>query len=117
MASAAVELRVGGQSYRVLSSASPSELQRLAAVVDEKLSQLAPPGRPVTPQAMLLVAIALAHDVEQERLRSERIRAHSRGALNELVSEVEETLRGAGDLLEARASQKTAARTDVAGRG
>lgn len=117
MGSAPVELRVGGQSYRVLSSASPSELQRLAAVVDEKLSQLVPPGRPVTPQAMLLVAIALAHDVEQERLRSERIRAHSRGALNELVAEVEETLRGAGDLLEARASQKPADRADVAGRG
>ncbi len=104
MGSAPVELRVGGQSYRVLSSASPSELKRLAAVVDEKLSQVVPPGRAVTPQAMLLVAMALAHDVEQERERTARLQERSRGALSELLREVEDTMHAAGELIDARAS-------------
>lgn len=104
MGSAPVELRVGGQSYRVLSSASPSELKRLAAVVDEKLSQMVPPGRAVTPQAMLLVAMALAHDVEQERERTVRMQERSRGALGELLREVEDTMQVAGELIEARVS-------------
>jgi cell division protein ZapA len=108
MGSAPVELRVGGQSYRVLSSASPTELKRLAAVVDEKLSQMVPPGRAVTPQAMLLVAIALAHDVEQERERAarvqERMQERSRGALGELLREVEDTMQAAAELIDARVS-------------
>ena len=102
MGSAPVELRVGGQSYRVLTSASPSELKRLAAVVDEKLSQMVPAGRAVTPQAMLLVAIALAHDVEQEREKAARMQERSRGALGELLREVEDTMQVAGELIEAR---------------
>ncbi len=104
MGSAPVELRVGGQSYRVLSSASPSELKRLAAVVDEKLSQMVPAGRAVTPQAMLLVAIALAHDVEQERERTVRMQERSRGALGELLREVEDTMQAASELIDARVS-------------
>ena len=64
MAARPVELRVGGQSYRVVSSASAEDLERLATVVDEKLTSLVPPGKPLSPQSLLLVAIALAHDVE-----------------------------------------------------
>lgn len=107
MGSAPVELRVGGQSYRVLSSASPSELKRLAAVVDEKLSQMVPPGRAVTPQAMLLVAIALAHDVEQEREKTARMQERSRGALGELLREVEDTMQVASELIDARCADAT----------
>jgi hypothetical protein len=40
MAARPVELRVGGQSYRVVSSASAEDLERLAAMVDEKLTSL-----------------------------------------------------------------------------
>lgn len=87
-----VQLRVGGQSYRVVSSASEEELERLAAAVDEKLTAIVPPGKPLTPQSMLLVAMALAHDVESERRRAEAIRGHSRAALSELLEEVEATL-------------------------
>lgn len=87
-----VELRVGGQSYRVVSSASSDELERLAAAVDEKLASIAPPGRPLTPQTMLLVAMALAHDVENERRRAETIRGRSRAAITELLGEVDVTL-------------------------
>lgn len=92
MAPKPVELRVGGQTYRVVSSASAAELERLAAVVDDKLHEVVAPGRPLSPQAMLLVAIALAHDVESERRRCEELRARSKLALSEVIDQVEATL-------------------------
>lgn len=92
MSARAVELHIGGQSYRVVSSADAAELERLATIVDEKLSAIAQPGRPLTPQTMLLVALSLAHDVEEARKRAERIEGRSRAALRELVREVDATL-------------------------
>ncbi len=62
-----VELRIAGQSYRVVSSAPEEDLQRLAQVVGAKLAELVPKGRPVPPQAMLLAAMALANEVETVR--------------------------------------------------
>lgn len=94
-----VELRVGGTTYRVISSASPEELERLALIVDEKLAGIAPPGRPMPPQAMLLAAIALAHDLEVERERADRITARSRERVTELLSKVDGTLGRAEDTL------------------
>jgi cell division protein ZapA len=80
MAGRTVQLRVGGQTYRVVTSASDDELSRLAAMVDQKLATVVPAGRMVTPQSMLLAAMALAHDLEEERARGE-------GALGDLEAE------------------------------
>jgi cell division protein ZapA len=92
-----VHLRVGGQTYRVVTSASDEELQRLAAVVDAKIATVVPPGRAVTPQAMLLAAIALAHDLEEERARSEAVKTRARGAYGRLLERVDAALaEGAG---------------------
>lgn len=99
MAKRPVELRVGGQSYRVLSSASPEELERLAAIVDDKISSLSPIGRPIAPQAILLAAIALAHDVEEQRRRADRIAARSRAALSSIVERVDDSLALADEVL------------------
>jgi cell division protein ZapA len=87
-----VHLRVGGQTYRVVTSASEEELQRLAAVVDAKIATVVPPGRLVTPQAMLLAAIALAHDLEEERARSETVKTRARSAYGRLLERVDAAL-------------------------
>ncbi len=92
MASRPVDLRVGGQSYRVVSSASPEELERLAAIVDEKLTALVPPGKPLGPQSLLLVAMALAHDVESARARNVELRQASRATLTRMLGDVDATL-------------------------
>jgi len=100
MAGRTVHLRVGGQTYRVTTSASDEELQRLAAVVDQKLADVVPPGRAVTPQAMLLAAMALAHDIEEERTRSDAIKAKARRAFGSMIERVDAALgqdRGAGE--------------------
>ncbi len=97
MSGRTVQLRVGGQTYRVVSSASDDELRRLAAVVDEKLAAVVPPGRVVTPQAMLLAAMALAHDLEQERSRAAQISARARGAFGRILQRVDAALAATGD--------------------
>ena len=99
-----VELRVGGQTYRVLASAEESELKRLADIVDGRLRSLTAPGRQVSPQTLLLAAIALAHDLEQERTRREQVESRSREMLRTLLSRVDAALeadvRAAGEAAE-----------------
>jgi cell division protein ZapA len=87
-----VQLRVGGQTYRVVTTASDEELQRLAAAVDQKLASVVPPGRAVTPQAMLLAAMALAHELEEERERGMAIASRARGAFGRMLERVEAAL-------------------------
>lgn len=92
MAGRTVHLRVGGQTYRVVTSASDDELQRLAAMVDQKIAAVVPPGRAVTPQAMLLAAMALAHDLEEERARSSALAERTRGAFGRMLERVDNAL-------------------------
>ena len=89
MAGRTVHLRVGGQTYRVVTSASEDELKHLAAMVDEKIASVVPAGRTVTPQAMLLAAMALAHDLEEERARSASIAAKARTVYGRIIERVD----------------------------
>ncbi|MCC6551504.1 MAG: cell division protein ZapA [Polyangiaceae bacterium] len=96
MARRNVQLRVGGQTYRVLTSASDEELQRLAAAVDQKLAAVVPSGRTITPQAMLLAAMALAHDLEEERARSAAVTGRAREAFGRMLARVDAALTATG---------------------
>ncbi|MEZ4223141.1 MAG: cell division protein ZapA [Polyangiaceae bacterium] len=89
---APVELRVGGQSYRVVASSDEAELQRLAQVVDTRLRDLAGPGRALAPQSLLLVAMALAHDLETERVRRKEVEASSKQMLTEVLARIDALL-------------------------
>jgi cell division protein ZapA len=92
MARRSVDVRIGGQSYRVVSSASDEELHRLAARVDQKLNELVPVGKPIPPQALALAAIALAHDLESERARRIALERKSRDMLRRVLVRVESAL-------------------------
>lgn len=92
MAGRTVQLRVGGQTYRVVTTASEQELQRLAAVVDDKLAAVVPPGKPITPQAMLLAAMALAHDLEEERARTRALVGRTRVTFGRILERVDQAL-------------------------
>ena len=87
-----VELRVGGQTYRVVATAEEADLHRLADVVDERLRQLTAPGRSVSPQALLLAALSLAHDLEEERKRRVQSEQRAREMLSSLVSRIDAAL-------------------------
>ena len=92
MAGRTVHLRVGGQTYRVTTSSTDEELQRLAAVVDQKLATVVRPGSTVTPQAMLLAAMALAYELEEERARTATVTARARGAFGRMLQRVDSAL-------------------------
>ncbi len=87
-----VELRVGGQTYRVVATAEEADLHRLADVVDERLRTLTAPGRSVAPQSLLLAARSLAHDLEDERTRRLRSEQRAREMLSSLVSRIDAAL-------------------------
>lgn len=76
----------------MLASAEESELRRLAQIVDERLRSLTAPGKQVTSQSLLLAAIALAHDLEEERTLRRRTEERSREMLRRLLSRVESAL-------------------------
>jgi cell division protein ZapA len=87
-----VELRVGGQTYRVVASAEEDELKHLAGLVDARLRALTGPGRAISPHTLLLAAIALAHDLEQERERSRQLEARCRETLSTVLRRIDAAL-------------------------
>jgi cell division protein ZapA len=86
-----VQLRVGGQTYRVSTSATEEELARLVAVVNGKLG-----GRPMTPQNMFLAAIALAHDLEEAQARADGVAQRSRDVVGRVLQRVDAALASLG---------------------
>jgi cell division protein ZapA len=87
-----VELRVAGQTYRVVSSAPQEDLTRLASLVETKLEELTPRGRPLPPQAMLLAAMALAHEVESERGQRVSLERRARDVLRHVLVRIDDAL-------------------------
>ncbi|HEY3816722.1 MAG TPA: cell division protein ZapA [Polyangiaceae bacterium] len=86
-----VELRIAGQSYRLVSSAPADELQRLAEVVEAKLAELGPKGK-AQPQALLLAAMALAHEVEAERDRRESLERRTRDLMRRILVRIDDAM-------------------------
>lgn len=91
-----IELRIGGQKYRVVSSVDEEDLHRLAGIVSTKLSEVAPAGRAQPPQAMLLAAIALAHEAETERGRRESLERRTCLLLRRILVRIDEALERRG---------------------
>ena len=87
-----VQLRIAGQSYRVVSSANEEDLQRLAETVSAKVEALTPRGKGVSPQAVLLAAIALAHDLEEERARRGAVERRARDMLRRVLVRIDDAL-------------------------
>ncbi len=92
MSEAAVQLKVAGKTYRVVTTAAEGELSRLAGKVEDALEGVVPPGREASPQALVLAAITLAHELEEERAR--RIAAETRHklVLQKLLARVDQVL-------------------------
>ncbi len=87
-----VQLRIAGQSYKVVSSADEEELQRLADTVSAKVAELTPRGKAASPQSMLLAAIALAHEVEEEKARRTAVERRTRDMLRRVLLRIDDAL-------------------------
>jgi cell division protein ZapA len=88
----AIQLRVAGQTYKVVSSADEEELRHLAALVDDRVGALVPKGRTVPANAILLAAIALAHDLEEERSKRSSLERRARDVLRRVLMRIDHAL-------------------------
>jgi cell division protein ZapA len=87
-----VQLSIAGQNYKVVSSSPEEDLQRLASKVDAKVSEVLPRGRPATGNAVLLAAMALAHELEEERDRREALERRTRDLLRRALVRIDDVL-------------------------
>ena len=92
MARTPVALTVGGQSYRIVANVPEETLRQFGAVVEARIRELVPLGKPVPPTAILLAAIALAHDLDEERGKREQVEARSRDVLRRLLARIDDAL-------------------------
>jgi cell division protein ZapA len=84
-----VEITVGGQSYRVLSDADPNKLRRLAALVDDQVTECNPIGKLSPTQALLYAALTLAEQLEQERSNNASFETQARDSLQNMLHRID----------------------------
>ena len=89
-----VALKLAGRSYRVVTNASEEEIRRLSGVVESRIEAISK-GRPTGPEVLLLAAISLAHDAEQQRQQVLELRARSRETVGRLLGRVDQALASA----------------------
>jgi cell division protein ZapA (FtsZ GTPase activity inhibitor) len=82
---------LGGQRYRVVTSAGDEELAHLVGLVERKAKEVGR-GRGMTPDCILLTAIAFAHESEAQRARADRILEKAAGFAGGLLGDVEDAL-------------------------
>jgi cell division protein ZapA len=87
-----VQVRVGGQNYKVVTSATDDDLQRATLVVEQKLAEVSPPGRMANPHALLLAALHLAHELEEVKAKHAALRDQTRSAFTRLRDRIDTTL-------------------------
>ena len=87
-----VALQIAGQSYKVVSTAAEPDLHRLAATVTAKLAEVSPRKGTAPPQAMLLAAMALAHELEEERAKREALERRARDLLRRVLVRIDDAL-------------------------
>ena len=105
MAGSPVELKVGGQTYRVVASAEETELRRLADLVDTRLRSMSAPGKPISSQALLLAAISLAHDLEEEKQRRLNLEARSKEMLKSVLQRIDAAIEASDEKAEGESSE------------
>ncbi|HTM44776.1 MAG TPA: cell division protein ZapA [Polyangiaceae bacterium] len=91
MSQSGVELRIGGQSYRVVSTTAVDTLQHYAQLIDSKLRGISS-SPAVHPDGLVLVALSLAHELEEERQRRQQIEQSSRENLQRLLQRIDAAL-------------------------
>ena len=70
-----IEIKVGGQTYTLLTDETPETVEKLTAAVNEKLNALLAGGRVSMQQALILTALELAEDAEKQRAEAEKFRS------------------------------------------
>ena len=89
-----VQLRVAGQTCRIVTTVSDVDLKRFVDILEERLAGLGPRGKPPAPHAMTLVALGLVHELEEVRTRAQDKEVLARDTLNRLIERIDNALEG-----------------------
>jgi cell division protein ZapA len=58
------------------------------------------PGRPISPQALLLAAISLAHDLEEEKHKRAQLEARSKEMLKSVLARIDAAIEASDEKTE-----------------
>ena len=77
------DVTINGTDYTLISEESPSYMQKVAALVDEKMTDILSSGRVSRMDAAVLAATNLADELLKQQSAAENLRAQLKGYLDE----------------------------------
>ena len=77
------DVTINGTDYTLISEESPSYMQKVAGLVDEKMTDIMAPGRVSRMDAAVLAAANLADELLKQQSAAENLRRQLKGYLDE----------------------------------
>ena len=78
-----ITVNICGTDYTVMAEESPSYMQRVAALVDAKMSEITASGRVSRMDAAVLAAMNIADEMLKQQNSTENLRSQLKGYLDE----------------------------------
>ena len=78
-----ITVTINGTDYTLMSEESPSYMQKVAALVDEKMTDITASGRVSRMDAAVLAATNLADELLKQQAAAENLRRQLKGYLDE----------------------------------
>lgn len=91
-----ITVSINGAEYTFMSDEAPSYMQKVASLVDEKMTDITAPGRVSRMDAAVLAAVNLADELLKQQSTAENLRRQVKGYLddaNKAKSELSEAKR------------------------
>jgi cell division protein ZapA len=88
MSKQAVTVSVAGHAYRLVTSLDAETLARHARDIEQRLGKLTT-GQQIHPQALLLVALSLAHELETTRQGTELWKQRASERVTDMIGRVD----------------------------
>ena len=85
-----VEIKIGNQQYTVLSEEPAEKIQGLAAQIDERLKEMMADSRLSLTQALVLVSLDLANNVQKQAELTEKYKSEIADYLNDAANAMSE---------------------------
>lgn len=79
-----ITVTISGTDYTLMSEDSPSYMQKVAGLVDEKMTDIMAPGRVSRMDAAVLVAANLADELLKQQSTAENLRSQLKGYLDDV---------------------------------
>ncbi len=88
-----LSLDIGGTRYKVSADADEAHVQRLAAIVNERIKALGPGASRATPaQKLVIIALGLADDLLQSEARQHSLQQTTRAVIEGTIERIDQRL-------------------------